>query len=130
MKTLQNYSFTSEKPWQTNYNATDQSMELYFTEDIAATDIDTYLKLVGSLVNFVPVRTLIINDNKIQKGSLGLDWEIIEASWEAIYRNGGKKIIVIHQSDLPSYVKKMYSQAMDQHGVPIKLEFRSGGSKK
>lgn len=125
MKTVLNNSFTSEKPWRTNYDATDQSMELYFTGDIVDTDIDNYLRLVSSLVNFVPVKTLLINDNKVKKGSLGLDWEIIEASWEAIFRNGGKKIIVVHQSDLPAYVKEMYSHAMEKNGVPIKLEFRS-----
>jgi hypothetical protein len=73
----------------------------------------------------MPVKTLLINNNDNEKNHLGLNWKIVEATWESIYKNGGKKIIVIHQSNLPAYVKEMYSHALKEYGVPIKLEFKS-----
>lgn len=125
METVINHSMYEEQPWHTKFNASDQSLEFYFTEDLADADIDNYLQMVSGMVNIMPVKTLLINDKEIKKDPLGLDWKIIEASWETICRNGGKRIIVIHQSNLPAYVKKTYSDVLEKYGIPIELEFKT-----
>lgn len=125
METVINHSMHSEQPWHTNFNASDQSIEFYFTEDLADADIDNYLQMVNSMVKFMPAKTLLINDTTIKKEPLGLDWKIIEASWESFCGNGGKKMIVIHQTDIPEYMQKTYTKALEEYGIPIELEFKT-----
>jgi hypothetical protein len=128
MELSTNQTLYGKKQWHTRFNATDQSMELYFTDELADDDIDHYLHLVHDMVEFMPVKTLFINDNKIKKDPLGLDWKIIEASSESLCRKGGKRIVVIHQSNLPTYVQKTYSSTLEKYGIPIELEFRNSST--
>lgn len=124
MELTTNQTLYSKQPWHTRFDATDQTMELYFTDELADEDISTYLHLVHDMVEFMPVKTLLINDKKIKKDPLGLDWKIIEASWESLCGKGGKKIVIIHQSSLPAYVKETYSSTLENYGIPIELEFK------
>ncbi len=125
MELTTNQTLYSNQPWHTRFDATDQSMELYFTEELADDDISNYLQLVHNMVELIPVKTLLINGNKIKKNPLGLYWKIIESSWESFCRKGGKRIVVIHQSNIPNYVQNTYTNAIEKYGIPIELEFRT-----
>lgn len=125
MKTENKNPLHTKPSWHSFFDASDQTMKLSFTEDIADCDIEHYLQMVRAMVHFMPVKTLMINDDKIKNNPLGLDWKIIETNWENLCNNGGKKIIVIHQSKLPSYLKETYVNAIKSYGIPIELEFRS-----
>ena len=123
MELTTNQILYSNQGWHTRFDATDQSMELYITDELTDDDISNYLQLVHDMVELMPVKTLLINDNKI-KDPLSLYWKIIESSWESFCRQGGKRIVVIHQSNLPNYVQKTYTNAIEKYGIPIKLEFK------
>ena len=125
METLTNHSLSIENPWHTHYNAIDQSMELYFSKDVSDEDIENCLESVQAAVKLVPTKTFLINDDKIKKDPLSLDWKIIEASWESFCGNGGKKIVVIHQTNLPVYMQKIYKEAIEKYGIPIELAFET-----
>ena len=114
----------SGHPWHTKFNASDKTLEISFTNEMTDRFIDSFLHSVQSTVNLVPVKTFLIIDNSIAKDHLGLDWKIIEASWELFCENGGKNVIISHQDKLPAYVKRMYSDALESYGIPIKLEFK------
>jgi len=124
MKTVISQTCDVGKPWYTNYNDSDQSMTLSFRKDIEDADIEHNLSLLSKMVSFLPVKTLLINDSKLKKDPLRFCWKIVEVSWEAIHRNGGNRIVVIHQSDLSSNMTKPYSDAMKAFGLPVKLEFK------
>jgi hypothetical protein len=121
---------STNQTWHTNFDAVNQSMELYFTDELADEDISNYLQFVHDLLSFMPVKTLIINDNKIKKDPLSLDWKIIESSWESLCKKGSEKIVIIHQTNLPVYVQKTYTNAIENYGLPIKLEFKPALSTK
>lgn len=123
MELTTNKTLSSQQPWHVRFDSSEQSMELYFTDQLADQDISNYLHLVHDMVEFMPVKTLLINDHKIKKDPLSLDWKIIEASWESLCKKGGKRVVVIHQSTIPSYTKEIYTDALKNYGIPIDLEF-------
>jgi hypothetical protein len=125
MESTTGHSLYSNQPWQMNFDAADQTMELYFTGDMNDVDIGKCLKSVPAIVNGLPIKTFVINDDKVKRNPLALDWKIIERSWESFCRNGGEKIIVIHQAGLPEYMQKIYTEAFEKYGIPIGLEFKT-----
>jgi hypothetical protein len=125
MESTTGHSFYSNQPWHTHFDAADQTMELYFTDDMDDVDIGKCLKSVPAIVNGLPIKTFVINDDKVKRNPLALDWKIIERSWENFCRNGGEKIIVIHQNGLPDYMQKIYTEAFEKYGIPIGLEFKA-----
>lgn len=125
MESTTGHSMCSNQPWHTHFDAAGQTMELYFSKDVSDEDIENCLGSVQAAVKLVPIKTFLINDHKIKKNPLSLDWKIIEASWESFCGNGGKKIVVIHQTNLPDYMKKAYTEAIEKYGIPIELEFKT-----
>jgi len=123
MELTTNQTLYSKQKWHARFDASEQAMELYFSDQLEDHDISNYLNLVHDMVELMPVKTLLINDEKIEKDPLSLDWKIIEASWESFCKKGGQKVVVIHKSNVPSYTKEMYTNALKEYGIPIKLEF-------
>ena len=125
MESTPGHSLYSNQPWHTHFDAADQTMELNFTGEMADVDISKCLKSVQAIVNGLPIKTFVINDDKVKRNPLALDWKIIERSWESFCQNGGKKIVVVHQTRLPVYVQWTYTNAIEKYGIPIELEFKT-----
>ena len=125
MEHITSQTLQPDHPWHTHFNSSDQSLEIYFTDEIRDDEIENCLGSVQAAIKLIPTKTILINDNKVMNDPLGLDWKIIEASWESFCGNGGEKIIVIHQTGLPIYLQRTYTKALEKYGIPIELEFKS-----
>lgn len=125
MEFITSHSLQPNHPWHTHFASTDQTLEVYFTDEVGDTEVENCLRSVQAAIKLIPIKTFLINDNKIKKNALGLDWKIIEASWKSFCSNGGEKIVVIHQSELPVYMQKIYTNALEKYGIPIELEFKT-----
>jgi len=125
MELTTSHSLQPDHPWHAHFNSTDQTLEVYFTDEIRDDDIENCLGSVKAAVKLIPTKTILINDNNVKNNPLSLDWKIIEASWESFCANGGKKIVVYHQKDLPIYMQLTYINAIEKYGIPIDLEFRA-----
>jgi hypothetical protein len=129
MELVASKTLNSNQPWQVHVDASNQSIELFFTDELQDSVIDDYLRLVRQIVEIIPVKTLLINDQNIKKDPLRLDWKIIETSWVSFCRKGGNRVVVIHQSNLPIYMKEIYWNALRIYNIPIELEFKCKGSR-
>lgn len=125
MKVTTSHSLQPDHAWHTHFNSTDQTLEVYFTDEVGDNEIENCLGSVKAAIKHIPTKTIQINDDKIKKDPLGLDWKIIEASWESFCNNGGQKIVVIHQTNLPVYMQRTYTNALEEYGIPLELEFKT-----
>ena len=125
MKTANNIIKTVGQPWKTFFDSSNQKMTLYLDQDLKEGDVENFLHFTHDMVRLLQVKTLFIRDNRMVENPLGLDWKIIETTWEGICMNGGNKIIVNHHNKLPRYVTNTYTNAIKKYGIPINLEIKS-----
>ncbi|HBH24079.1 MAG TPA: hypothetical protein DDY13_11740 [Cytophagales bacterium] len=125
MKKMHGQFTEVEKSWHTSYDSKDHTLEVYFTEDAKNMDVKSFLKSISGVVELLNTKTLIIRDDNIESDPLGLDWKIIEATWESICKNGGNKIIVKHHDTIPPYIRRTYTDALEYYGIPINVEIKS-----
>ncbi len=101
-----------------------KSLKVSWQGNISDKDIGVCIGWIGSMVKTLSVKTLLIDSSNLKGSDFGLNWKIIENSWQSFCENGGKKIVVINTLRMPKYMEEEYTSAIKDYGIPIELEFK------
>jgi hypothetical protein len=115
------------KDWLFNLNTTDSRLQVTLKDRIRDDRINDLLQEVHDAIKLYHIKALLIHDQNIDDTPMELNWKIIETSWKEIHQNGGRKITIDYEDDVPNYIESTYSEAIKKYGLPIELEFGSTG---